>query len=787
MAVTIPSALQTSFTKIPTNPYFTETILQWLQRPYPVASFQWTSTPTVGNTLLTIPFPRALESITPIWEKLNRFAYIRSKIKISIRVNGTKFHYGRLMAVWMPLRGASISAGSISLNSLSAYPHVQISPTSNEVVEMELPYVHPYQYLRIGSTATEYSLGILNVVVLTPLRQGTTTVPVEVTIFANFCDPELSGYTHEDVTKPTSGISRTLISNPVGNSIRVPPLLFFDSDRKPFLEAQADEGVVKSSTGLVSRSLESAARIVSLFPAFDLGVYSTFLKASSVVARHLGYCKPVDVSKDVKVLPVYQNLAHSHGLEPATVLALSQDAKVAPSFDFMGADKNTMDLLHYMSRPGLLTYAQWNTSAAAGSTVATFYVAPMNVHGSSAPTAGVYTLYNTPLSYGARTCNLWRGSIQYTVQVIASEFHAGRLRISWNPFGERVSDDVEASTLVNTVIDIRGTTQITFLVPYLKSRMWALTKMGADQYNGCINITIVNTLTHAQAATNPVNVNVWVAAGPDFQLSFPASLAEDTVVNPPPALEAQMFIGDSEVSPLIPAQATVDKGLCVSDEVQSIVDLIQRPNFGVSALTTVPSGTGLYKQMRVEVNPLMRYDLALGDNYLTHFQATFAVAKGGFVIRVVSDIPNADRIQIGNNIAAASVVPYDISPEQYLDPHDNFNSTGSVVYVEGTVPAMAVIPFYSNGVLIPMEFPNAYSALMYNFGRVNIWRRVADASVTASFAARFYLSAADDYQFGMQIGPPATVLKSNALVPDLLEAQMHIGEVTTLIPGVQGF
>lgn len=189
--------------QLPDDPYFTETIQQWLSRPYPVASFPWTSDQNAGDRIGWVSFPEALFSIPALYNKLQNFQYFRAGVKIGLRMNGTKFHYGKLLLAWVP-QDLNIGAAHFrridNVFSASACPHVIISPTENEVHEFVMPFAVPFSYIDMSQYTDEFNralfnIGCLRLYVLNPLSLGADPVPnVGISIFASFVTPEVAGY-----------------------------------------------------------------------------------------------------------------------------------------------------------------------------------------------------------------------------------------------------------------------------------------------------------------------------------------------------------------------------------------------------------------------------------------------------------------------------------------------------------------------------------------------------------------------------------------------------------------
>lgn len=201
------------------NPYYTESIVQWLSRPYPVANISWSSTDAAGNRIGFLSFPEALLNIDAIWDKIRNFHYLRAGVKIGVRMNGTKFHYGKVLISWTP-QALNISgshfARTDNVISASGCPHVIVSPSENEVHEFIMPYCVPFSYINLETYGSSFpdkilqNMGTVSVYVLNPLSLGSDTVPpVSISIFASFVDVEVAGYSSIVNTKPTLSTAPT--------------------------------------------------------------------------------------------------------------------------------------------------------------------------------------------------------------------------------------------------------------------------------------------------------------------------------------------------------------------------------------------------------------------------------------------------------------------------------------------------------------------------------------------------------------------------------------------------
>jgi hypothetical protein len=93
----------------------------------------------------------------------------------------------------------------------------------------------------------------------------------------------------------------------------------------------------------------------------------------------------------------------------------------------------------------------------------------------------------------------WRGDIKFTFRVYASQYHQGRLRLSYDPSGGNASADT--STVIQTaIIDIQDDDEFVVTIPYMAPTTFLLTRTSlTSDYS-----------THGVATTY----------NPDFQRSF---------------------------------------------------------------------------------------------------------------------------------------------------------------------------------------------------------------------------------------------------------------------------
>lgn len=675
------------------NPFGHETLYSFLSRPYPIATIEWSPTDTVDTTLAA---PYAFSSIVPVLrDKLANFQYMRAGVRFTLRINGTRFHYGRLIMFWQPLVGFNnrgINTGALvdnqgfgittgNLVSRSTYQCVLVSPNANNVVNLDLPFHYPVNWFDLANLDnTDLDLGRLNVSVFNPLSAVQNLSPVRGTLYMQLVDIELAGQTGSDLflfeskhhKKSKGKRSKHKKHKHVG----------------AHTEADHTEPIVKSTQGVVSgvaEHLSEATELVSTVfnPGGFVSGAAKIMSGVGHVASLFGLSNPNDVSLNEPRILRMSNIQHTHGVNSAVNLGLLQDSQVARAAEYCGGRDEDMSLLALAQRFSLLAALETN-----GDTPFeySFAVCP-SAHLAQAQTNTVRH-FNTWLSFISAVGRLWRGSLRYVVEIVASGFHSGRLMFAFVPH----KYDTASLTLDflyscwNKTIDIQDESTTSFVIPFLNDALWLQTDPydvidnGAGQIVGNVNNSTgtlvlywVNPLSYAQSGTVPdIYINVFVSAGADFQLSVPGDTLYNGTTSSDPAVplvtntkdefEFQMLFADVECPPLSgEAVGFNDSALCVSDEILSLHDVLKRPSYTSGANPTIlyqlgPLGTR-YLDTELVLDPDITTSVYDRNSIRNYLKIAFIGERGGVTYRLFKSASslanNADNaLFITNNYAS---------------------------------------------------------------------------------------------------------------------------------------
>nr|DAZ87863.1 TPA_asm: hypothetical protein [Dendrolac virus] len=750
--------------------YGIQTIREFIERPVLVNNFTW-KTDMIGR-VATYSFPDSLFNIKSIWDKLKNFRYFRGNVKISIRMNGTKFHYGRLLCAWYP-QGANgvfapgLSSPSDNIVTMSSCPNIILTPTSNEVQELIIPFSLPFFFIDLDSLINGSlishniaqalnEIGQLQMWILNPLLgNDENPPPVHVSVFAQFVDTQIGGYT----VGRTDYIKSTLIPDPI-TSVPTYSLSYLgkgtvtvenqmqglNDDRKGSKEAQN-----KSSSHIVSSALSTVSAVaggLSFIPAVGLvgKVISGVTAGAAGIARFFGYSKPCSEETIQYFTMNFPNLAHSKGLDTARSLGTYAGNKVGEMNQWMGSSKEEMILQNIIQRPGLLWQTKVTANITPGTRLFMIPVTPMTyMISDKQETTRKEKAYKHPFAFVASCFLYWRGSTRYKIQFVASAFHAARFRVCWHP---AIPQDVLESPLVTEtnvvshVVDISTDTEYELTIPYL-SALPMLTNSPMT-HNGYISVTLLNTLTHPSLNVPPIFINVWVAGSDDVQFGRPdsrfllnyTSLAEEeTDLDQENEMQGQQ-IEQGRFEPLVSAKSNFLNNMLNGEEIVHVKELTARPCYR----GTVQNNKEVYNFWGPFISQI-------ATPFNQYFKKIFRYARGATAVKVIKTGETTTISLINTDISKTVTNGFYNAPTLVANSNDGqiYSPAGSRIIAE------AVVPYYSNQLFVPVSQ-----------GGINILSVPAVLIQSTAAGSLLYEYTGDDFEYGYQIGPHMMICGSLA-------------------------
>ena len=513
----------------------------FLSRPLLIKTYQWTPGAQLFQTFN--PWSLYFANVA-VNQKLTFYRNFRCSLRIKIVVNGNSFYYGRALLSYNPyLTNDNVTRNRAfyeqDIVQASQKPHVLLDPCSSQGAEMSLPYIWPENWLDITSSGWEDDMGectIHDFDVLQHANGGTD--PISVNIFA----------WPEDVRLciPTTAAAQAGPSkkNSKPKDAQGYPKVKPKGKKKSSNTTKLKQDEFKKD-GLVSKpasAIASAANALSMIPVIAPYAKATEMIATKVgqIARLFGYSRPQVVTDISPYVPRYLgNLSNTDSPEALTKLSLDSKNELSIDSRLVGlSGEDELTILSIASRPSYLFQFPWAESATTGSRLASIRVDPTAVRTVSA--APVREIHQTAISFATAPFKYWQGSIKYRFVVVASEYHRGRLQLTFD-LNQNTTSDFNKS--YSTVVDISETRDFEYEVKWSQKKAWlevrdmdtaATTQVFATGgiseipnntfTSGVVNIYCLNELATPSTTAADVKVLCFISAGDDYAVAVPKSL-----------------------------------------------------------------------------------------------------------------------------------------------------------------------------------------------------------------------------------------------------------------------
>lgn len=498
-------------------------IKNFLSRPVLCMSGVWSVNDAKESTIANMPMPSScFASSVMLREKLRGFYGFRAKMKIRVQLNAQRFQQGRLILHWLPHIPSPerVNHANSHMTFITQQPRIDMDARDSDV-ELIVPYVNPSLYYNLVSG--ENPFGTFYLSVYSPLVSVTGSTFVDFSVWCQFEDIE--------VVYPT--ISQSILTAQAGG-------FKSRSGAGPGKVSVTDAELSQQGLGPISGFLNrvsTAAGILGEIPLIS-SVTQPVSWVSAVLsksAQALGFSKPTVESVSSKaMLSMYPGLNNTDMPDNSMKLAMSCSNKLQHLSGFAGSDIDEMSIPYLVQIPAYIASFSWSTQMGSGDKLMQRTTNPtvIDIRATSLcsyqslPTTPSAIIYRTPpVGYISNLFRRWRGSVNYTLKFVKTEFHSGRLMFAFFPGDVSISN----ITLENSqycyrqVLDLREASEFTINVPYVSLRPWADTycENEASEETGMVALFVLNPLRAPETVSQMVDVLLEVSGGPDMEFQWP--------------------------------------------------------------------------------------------------------------------------------------------------------------------------------------------------------------------------------------------------------------------------
>ena len=620
---------------------------EFLSRPVRIYTGAWAEN---GTQNVTINPWSLYFNDSSINKNCDNYGLIRCDLKVKIMINASPFFYGHLLASYKPLipfNGGQIDETSDGrLISMSQRPHLWIYPQESRGGEMSLPFFYHKNWLRIGVLQDFVDMGQLNFSAGVPLRNsnGVTGDTIEYQVYAWASNVSMAAPTTGlalqagDVpAKKKKGESKIRKDGKVSRSQGAGDVSYkAKTEHAPKMTVNSGSGgsdeYGKGPVSLVASAIASATGALSEVPV--IGPYMTatsfVAKTAADVASYFGWSNPPVLSNiaPFKDLP-FHGMACPEISTPVEKLTLDPKNELCIDSRTVGLDgTDELSIESIVTRESHLEYFTWTDTTAPQTLLYSIAVSPHNVKlfGNG--------IYAVPMAHIAQMFQYWRGDIIFRFQVICTQYHRGRLIISWDPMRNIVGEPNTETVTYSRVYDIAQDRDFELRIPYVQALAWlrnrnnfysvqtatsnpaGVTTYSPELDNGVMTVRVLNGLT-APALPSTVSVAVSVRGAPNLSFASPKALSTqyslfDIQSADVPSLDSQTVSDEEEkeIHNLGDPEDYVDKACLVymGEAVKSLRPLLRRYSFHRNVQLDTDTAT----QWRQAVFKMGRYPIPFG-------------------------------------------------------------------------------------------------------------------------------------------------------------------------------
>jgi hypothetical protein len=501
----IPTTESTSFLdsqpKLELNKFF--------ERPTLIQSITWGSGGVSTSTFY--PWTDFLTNAY-IENKLKNYALFRGDLHVKVVVSANPFTYGAALLSYVPVPNDitdSIEEATGALQN-SQKPHIWIFPQNNAGGELVMPFFYKSNYADIRLKTTSDNLGKITFeeVIALDTANDVAIPDLAIQVYA-WC-------TNVYIAAPTTQL---------------------------ILQVGKEDEYKAGPVERVATKVAGYAAALTSIPIIEPFAIATSLAAGALagIASLFGWSKAILIegARGVLIKP-YLGFASSEVSNVMDKLALDQKTELSVDpriVNLTGQDELALNYL--LQKEAYVCNSNWLDSDAINTQLFEFPVWPMIYRNIDSTT--YRTLTFTPMAYFATLFTYWRGDIIFRFRLVASQYHRGRIKITYEPKGQ-VGDSDYSNIAITKIVDITEQNDIEFVVPYMQEHPWCkcildpmdtlsigyhYDKTGsANHYNeitnGTIRVQVLTTLSSPQAISS-CHIIAYVRGGENLEVAVPST------------------------------------------------------------------------------------------------------------------------------------------------------------------------------------------------------------------------------------------------------------------------
>lgn len=484
-----------------------------LRKPILISQVPWKASDAYGTNIATFDFPDVLTTIDSIVSRtLSMYAMFRMTPVFRFQINGTKFHQGQMIMSFDPFsqcceisdipRTSVTNSPAFNRYYATGLPNVKIMASASDPVELEIPFVHPRNFFTTNSDKGFDILGKVRATVLNPL------------LFAEGASPQLTLTTWLYAREAT---------------VHVP--IYYHDLKIPNFKYNSNIEVTSNIMDSVTNLISKGSNIVGNIATGQIGkALRTGQGVIDDLGNLFGFDYPTRPITSEKCISPLEPFAHGKGVSRAIRLALDPVSHHPTGVEEGSVASDPMDIMQIVRTPMLYQTIEWSTTANAGDMLWNNTVYPTAFSSETLASIGGYNYQQPTFLYSLTDkFKFWRGGITVDIEVVATDFHSGKLLVGFvpNAIAKAPTYQQVNSSCPSVVVDIQQASSTSFTIPYVSPTplKYSSFDIRDDTCLGYMYIFVQNPLVAASNVNAAVQINLYARAADDYQLFVPKASA----------------------------------------------------------------------------------------------------------------------------------------------------------------------------------------------------------------------------------------------------------------------
>jgi hypothetical protein len=484
-----------------------------LSRMNYVGSTSWSLTDAVQTQLYKADVIADLLQADIASAPFQRFIYWRCKhVMLHFQLTASRFYQGRAIVAFLPSQRVGTSITELyPVERLASVQHAFLDPANGTVVDFKIPFNYYKGYLDLTNGDT---LGQIYIKVFNKLQAATlAATTVEIKTFMSIEGSEFK--------IPRSG----------GTSFRTLEARRDQGDWA-VLETRAQSGFVANLGRDMGAEVDKIAE--SLIPVHML---TDILSSFGLDKPALGTNPIIQTHKD------HQYMSPARTIEQLDKMLMDPAAQQLTDAEHFASDMDEMDIKFLVTKPTFLRTVNWSVTNTVGDILTSQIVDPTHPIIRHTPEYATAVYIPVLMSLISNDFTYWRGGIRFIFDVVASAFHEGRLDVTFHPtsmvppldYRTAMSQYAASYTIRN------GKNCFEIVCPFLSDTPWKQVWHGetmatstedntvrfTDYCVGVLALRVSVGLKAPNTVANNVDINIFMAAGEDFELNTQTMLGGD--------------------------------------------------------------------------------------------------------------------------------------------------------------------------------------------------------------------------------------------------------------------